>query len=129
MSKEIVLCLSGGGYRATLFHLGVIDCLVQSGRIRDVKEVYGVSGGAFAAAHLAHNWEAYADEKTFETPAKDLLKHINKGIIDEILLTSFVFPFTRSSRLGKELKGLFEDNIPSTAPATFVLSSSMTDFT
>src|ERR1700754_3902754 len=56
---DITLCLSGGGLRATYFHLGVIWALRQKGLLKKVKRVYAVSGGSIAAAHFALNWSKY----------------------------------------------------------------------
>jgi NTE family protein len=50
------LALSGGGYRATLFHLGAILRLNELGRLRSVGRVSSVSGGSFAAGLLARAW-------------------------------------------------------------------------
>lgn len=50
------LCLSGGGYRAMLFHLGVLWRLEQAGLLAQVKRVSSVSGGSITAAQLGLNW-------------------------------------------------------------------------
>ncbi|SEN64905.1 NTE family protein [Sphingomonas gellani] len=50
------LCLSGGGYRAMLFHLGVLWRLEQAGVLARVKRVSSVSGGSITAARLALVW-------------------------------------------------------------------------
>ena len=46
---EIALCLSGGGYRAMLFHVGVLWRLVDSGVLAEVDRVSSVSGGSITA--------------------------------------------------------------------------------
>jgi NTE family protein len=53
--KGIGLCLSGGGFRATLFHLGVLRRLNELGILtrEDFRTVASVSGGSIAAAQLA----------------------------------------------------------------------------
>lgn len=48
------LCLSGGGYRAALLHLGALRRLDELGVLAQVRTVSGVSGGSLAAAALAH---------------------------------------------------------------------------
>jgi NTE family protein len=52
--RGIGLCLSGGGYRATLFHLGGLRRLNELGILArdDFRTVSSVSGGSIAAAHL-----------------------------------------------------------------------------
>jgi len=47
---SIGLALSGGGFRAAAFHLGVLRGLRAAGRLQDVEVVSGVSGGALLAA-------------------------------------------------------------------------------
>jgi predicted acylesterase/phospholipase RssA len=53
------LALSGGGLRATLFHLGVVRFLRDAGLLGDVTHLVSVSGGSILGAHLALNWERY----------------------------------------------------------------------
>jgi predicted acylesterase/phospholipase RssA len=54
---KLGLALSGGGFRATLFHLGVVRFLRDARALQDVTEVASVSGGSILAAHLVLNWE------------------------------------------------------------------------
>lgn len=54
---EVALCLSGGGYRAMLFHLGALWRLNELGILKDLGRVAGVSGGAITAAWLGASWE------------------------------------------------------------------------
>ncbi|HUK33575.1 MAG TPA: patatin-like phospholipase family protein [Vicinamibacterales bacterium] len=53
--EGIALCLSGGGFRAALFHLGALRRLNELGILSQIKTVTAVSGGTMIAAHLAHN--------------------------------------------------------------------------
>jgi NTE family protein len=52
----IALCLSGGGYRAMLFHLGALWRLGELGYLPKVSRVSSVSGGSITAAVLGHRW-------------------------------------------------------------------------
>lgn len=52
------LCLSGGGYRAMLFHLGVLWRLNEAGRLPALDRISSVSGGSITAAVLGLNWNA-----------------------------------------------------------------------
>jgi NTE family protein len=54
----IALALSGGGFRATLFHLGVVERLYELGVLDQVAYLSTVSGGSILGATLALNWEA-----------------------------------------------------------------------
>jgi len=51
--KGVALCLSGGGYRAALFHLGALTRLNELGVLSGVDTISAVSGGSILAAHLA----------------------------------------------------------------------------
>lgn len=46
------LCLSGGGYRAALFHLGALLRLHETGALHDIRLLSSVSGGSIASAWL-----------------------------------------------------------------------------
>ncbi|AFZ67521.1 patatin-like phospholipase family protein [Deinococcus peraridilitoris] len=49
----VALCLSGGGYRALLFHLGALRRLNEVGLLTRLDSVSSVSGGSILAAFLA----------------------------------------------------------------------------
>lgn len=50
------LCLSGGGYRAMVFHVGVLWRLYEAGMLKDLKRISSVSGGSITAGVLALKW-------------------------------------------------------------------------
>lgn len=52
----IALCLSGGGYRAMLFHVGSLWRLNQVGMLPQLSRISSVSGGSITAATLALHW-------------------------------------------------------------------------
>ena len=52
----IGLCLSGGGYRAMLFHVGALWRLNELGYLKRLTRVSSVSGGSIAAAVLGQRW-------------------------------------------------------------------------
>lgn len=56
----IALCLSGGGYRAMLFHLGALWRLNEWGYLAQLNQVSSVSGGSITAALLGLKWSALA---------------------------------------------------------------------
>ncbi len=53
----IALCLSGGGYRAMLFHLGALWRLNEAGMLKKLNRISSVSGGSITSAALAFHWE------------------------------------------------------------------------
>lgn len=77
------LCLSGGGFRATFFHLGVIRLLWRAGLLTKVRSVASVSGGSILAAHLAVFWDRY--QKDFASIAKELVAFGREDIRGRIL--------------------------------------------
>ena len=50
--EEIALRLSGGGYRAMLFHLGRLIRLNETGHLKEIARVSSVSGGSITAGVL-----------------------------------------------------------------------------
>src|ERR1044072_6420715 len=52
----VALCLSGGGYRAMLFHLGALWRLNDAGLLRGLVRVSSVSGGSITAGVLGLAW-------------------------------------------------------------------------
>ena len=51
------LALSGGGFRAALFHLGSLWRLNELGWLKRLAEVTSVSGGSITAAYLGFRWK------------------------------------------------------------------------
>ena len=54
--KRIGVALSGGGFRATAFHLGLFRKLKEMGLLWKLDVLSCVSGGSIAGAFLATNW-------------------------------------------------------------------------
>jgi len=52
----MALSLSGGGYRAMLFHVGVLWRLNELGCVKDLKRISSVSGGSITAGMLGLKW-------------------------------------------------------------------------
>ena len=72
--KKIGLALSGGGFRATLYHLGLVRFLRDADILSQVTHITSVSGGSIMAAHLALNWDRYTGStKDFDQAASQLL--------------------------------------------------------
>ena len=72
---KLGLALSGGGFRATLYHLGVVRFLKDSGALQDVTDIASVSGGSILAAHLVLNWDRYnGDDASFAAASNEVVK-------------------------------------------------------
>lgn len=87
------LALSGGGFRATLFHLGVIRYLYDAEKLlpdnktlSGITHITSVSGGSVIAAHLVLNWERYTgDVEEFEKAASEIISFIKADVRGRIL--------------------------------------------
>jgi predicted acylesterase/phospholipase RssA len=80
------LSLSGGGFRATLFHLGVVRFLRDAGLLQKVSDIVSVSGGSILAAHLVLNWERYnASDKDFAAAASEILTFVSVDVRNRIV--------------------------------------------
>ncbi|WP_052035526.1 patatin-like phospholipase family protein [Sinorhizobium americanum] len=65
LEPGIGLSMSGGGFRAMLFHAGALIRLNELGLLSKVKRISSVSAGSIAAGHLAAVWSQLgrADER------------------------------------------------------------------
>lgn len=52
----MALCLSGGGYRAMVFHIGVLWRLYETELLQKVQRISSVSGGSITAGMLGLKW-------------------------------------------------------------------------
>lgn len=113
--RSIALCLSGGGLRATLFHLGLIKALraqpLGGGiALSAVTDIYSVSGGSIVAAHLVRNWADYVGGPAdFEKAEKALLDFAARNVRDRVLRRGILAGWTGKGRaywLQKEYDGL-----------------------
>lgn len=58
------LCLSGGGYRAMLFHVGTLWRLNEAGYLPRLNRISSVSGGSITAGMLGLAWETLGFDAT-----------------------------------------------------------------
>ncbi|MFG2106480.1 patatin-like phospholipase family protein [Micromonospora soli] len=92
------LCLSGGGYRAMLFHAGALIRLNETGLLGRLDFVSSVSGGSIAAGALACGWSrlTWADgvATNLDTAVVDPLMQLAGHTIDRpSVLTGALLPF------------------------------------
>lgn len=103
------LALSGGGFRATLYHLGVIRYLRDSGALEHVSDIAAVSGGSILAAHLALNWDRYTgDDRAFAAAAAEVIRFVQFDLRNHIVRRlPLTFPFRLAGKLvGSETESL-----------------------
>lgn len=68
------LTLSGGGFRATIFHVGVVAALREMQQLQGIRTVCSVSGGSITAAHMALRWSDYTgSDESFDAAVEELL--------------------------------------------------------
>jgi NTE family protein len=97
----VALCLSGGGYRAMLFHAGAFIRLAEAGQLGSVQRVSSVSGGSIAAAALALAWPSLKDAKFTGDAVRDnvvalLLEQAKRRIDVPAAIMSFAPGITAS---------------------------------
>ena len=95
------LALSGGGLRATLFHLGVVRFLRDAGVLGEVTHIVSVSGGSILGAHLALNWGRYnGSEADFDAAASKILNFVQSDARNQIARRiPFLLPFRQLRRV------------------------------
>lgn len=80
------LALSGGGFRATLYHLGVVRYLRDAGQLQHVTDIAAVSGGSILAAHLVLNWNRYSgDDEQFAEAASEIVRFVKFDVRNRIV--------------------------------------------
>jgi predicted acylesterase/phospholipase RssA len=76
--RDIAVALSGGGHRATLFALGVLLYLVDTGMNRRVGTISSVSGGSIANGFVAQ-------ECDFATTTPDEFDRVAAALLDRVV--------------------------------------------
>src|SRR5690242_9424613 len=79
----VALCLSGGGFRAMLFHTGVLRRLNDGGYLSSIDRISSVSGGSITAGTLGLTWKklnfvqgvAQNFDQVFVQPIRTLAAH------------------------------------------------------
>jgi NTE family protein len=87
------LCLSGGGYRATLYHLGAARRLHELGALNRVDTISSVSGGSIFAAKLAdlameRGWQDGLAIENFD----EVAERVRSLTSHDLRTTSMVWP-------------------------------------
>jgi predicted acylesterase/phospholipase RssA len=89
--RGIGLALSGGGFRATLFHLGLVRFLRDANVLPNVTHITSVSGGSILAAHLVLHWDRYnGSPHEFDAAAAELLAFVRLDVRNRVVRR---FPF------------------------------------
>lgn len=84
--QKLGLALSGGGFRATLYHLGVVRFLRDASALQNVSDIASVSGGSILATHLVFNWDRYnGDDANFAAAASEIVKFVQFDVRNHIV--------------------------------------------
>lgn len=86
---RIGLALSGGGFRAALFHLGVIRRLEELGVMKYVQTISAVSGGAIIAAYYATEMEKHLRRRAADPRGHESIDAVRLEIFEEITACFF----------------------------------------
>src|SRR5947209_6065110 len=102
--KKIGLALSGGGFRATLYHLGLVRFLRDAGILPNITHITSVSGGSIIAAHMVLNWGRYTGSPAeFDAAAAELLSFMRLDVRNRIIRR---YPFALVLRPLRRFLGL-----------------------
>ncbi|MEP4038990.1 patatin-like phospholipase family protein [Pseudophaeobacter sp.] len=101
-AKSIGLALSGGGFRATLFHCGALIRLNEMGMLPRIDRIASVSGGSITAARLAKVWaQLDFDDTGVATNLDPLLTAPLRAFcskrLDVSVIAGGLIPFTKSA--------------------------------
>lgn len=103
----IALCLSGGGYRAMLFHVGSLWRLYEASVLQGVKRVSSVSGGSITAAVLGLKWRRLSFDPArlrddFVTEVVAPVRALGEETIDkDAIISGIVLPGRVSDRIAR----------------------------
>lgn len=109
---EFSLCLSGGGYRAAMFHLGTLTYLNHvvlpiGGRLLDhVHSISCISGGAIPGILYSL---CEANEEDRETCFKDIYKKLTENNIGELLVKRYNKESQKNTALINVLADIYDE--------------------
>lgn len=101
------LCLSGGGYRAMLFHLGSLWRLNQAGYLPKLDRISSVSGGSITAGVLGLAWDELAFDdagvaQAFEAKLVRPIRNLAERTIDvQNVLLGLITPGSIADRVAR----------------------------
>lgn len=108
------LCLSGGGFRATLFHIGALWRLNQFGYLKKLDCISSVSGGSIALGWLGKCWHELDFDghgvagnfaKVYVAPLREFAeKKLDVGVV----LSGLLNPF---SSIGRQLIYAYQNDL------------------
>jgi NTE family protein len=104
----IGLCLSGGGYRAMIYHVGALARLNELGFLTRLKEIASVSGGSITAGMLACAWS------TLDFDDKGVAANFDYRV---------AFPLIRFAGIGVDVRAILSGLFPGRSAADSVAAA------
>lgn len=109
-----LLALSGGGYRAALFHVGAVWRLNDAGILARIGRVSSVSGGSITAGVLAANWHHLAFKNGVaqcfrERVAEPLIRFTSQSIDTSSVVVGMLPFVTAADLVERQYRGMFGD--------------------
>ncbi len=98
---RIAVALSGGGFRASLFHLGTLLCIVENGWAQLVDVISTVSGGSIVGAFLGLRWSRMLEQGGDVTAFRHhivepfVARITSSNFFREWILRTYVIPFRK----------------------------------
>jgi NTE family protein len=83
--RGMAVCLSGGGYRAMLFHVGALWRLNEAGYLSRMDRISSVSGGTITAAALGLHWGELAFQNGVASRFREALVDPIRGLAGETI--------------------------------------------
>jgi NTE family protein len=107
------LALSGGGFRATLFHIGSIVRLNELGLLGKLERISSVSGGAITAGRLASAWaRLLSQEGKFSNLTREVVEPLRvfctHRIDERAIALGTLSPF---STIGEKLASIYAEEL------------------
>ncbi|WP_050995933.1 patatin-like phospholipase family protein [Bradyrhizobium yuanmingense] len=108
LEEGVGLSLSGGGFRAMLFHLGSLIRLNEVGLLAKVDRVSSVSGGSLAAGILAAGWHALQFDPNgvalnFDQAVSVPLLRLARRRVDAPAILFGLLPFVHASNVAARI--------------------------
>jgi NTE family protein len=112
LEDGIALCLSGGGYRAMLFHTGVLWRLNEIGLLPKLNRISSVSGGSITAGVLALNWKKLVFQNGSASNFDEVIVKPIRRLADRTIDVSSVLTGTLwFGSVGDKIADAYRDNL------------------
>ena len=132
---KLGLALSGGGHRATFFHIGVLARLAELGLLRPIQVISTVSGGSIVGAlyylHVKNLLESKPDGEITDADYAEAVRRVEReyreaaasnvrgsGWVNPLKNVQMALPtYSRTDRVGKLYERRFYARAWGTGPA------------